>query len=189
VPGSFRRVDAIVLPRYETGKRLEGGPPVITWILIIAGALLAAAALLVKMRTAFKVALAAVGVLILLVGVSTLLPAKSAPAPAAPAASGPAAGTGTSDADKLHTAVGPRIGETIYSPNPEDTATYLWDRITQAANADPTLKFTEKDTRSAGKVTTSITLTFADGSSLTLKDSPIGPSQGLRLDSVQIARP
>lgn len=162
---------------------------VATWILIIAGVLLVVAAFRFKMGRVFRVLLVVVGVLVLLVGITGFLPAKPVPATPPATVSGPAPGGGTTDADKLFAAASPKIRETVYSPNPEDTATYLWDRITASANSMEALRFTEKDTASADKVTTSITLTFADGSSLTLNDSPIGPSQGLRLDGVTIARP
>ncbi len=160
-----------------------------TWILITAGVVLIAAAFGFRLGRVLRVSLVAAGVLVLVAGLTGLMPARPVPAVAPANVSGPAPGVGTTEADRLLAVANPKVGETIYSPNPEDTATYLWDRITASANATEALKFTEKDTASADRVTSSITLSFADGSSLTLRDSPIGPSQGLRLDGVTIARP
>ena len=154
---------------------------VTTWILIIAGALLAAAGLLVKVRPAFKIVLVVVGMLAVLAGLWMLLPGNAIP-------SGPAPGKGTSKADVLYVAARPKIGETVFTPNPEDTASYLWDRIAEAANSDPSLKFTASQTMSGG-VVDSERLVFADGSSLTLQMSSAGGSPALTLESVQIARP
>ena len=152
-----------------------------TWILIIAGALLTAAGLVVRIRPIFKATLAVVGVLVLLAGLWMLLSGNVI-------SFGPAPGKGTSDADMLYTAARPTIGETVFTPDPEDTATYLWDRIAAAANADPGLKFTASQTMSGG-IVDSEKLLFADGSSLTLKMSSAGGSPVLALESVQIARP
>ena len=152
-----------------------------TWILIIAGALLAAAGLLVKVRPAFKIVLVVVGALAVLVGLWMLLPGNAI-------SFGPAPGKGTSKADALYIAASPKIGETVFTPNPEDTAKYLWDRITEAANADSSLKFTASQTTSGG-IVDSEKLVFADGSSLTLRMSSAGGSPVLALESVQIARP
>jgi hypothetical protein len=154
---------------------------VTTWILIIAGALLAAAGLLVRMRPVFKATLAVVGVLVLLAGLWMLVSGNAI-------SFGPAPGKGTSKADTLYTAARPAIGETVFTPNPEDTATYLWDRIAAAANADPGLKFTASETMSGG-IVDSEKLVFADGSSLTLTMSSVGGDPGLTLESVRIARP
>ena len=154
-----------------------------TWILIIVGALLVGAALWVKASPLFRVALGVVGVLIVLAGVWTLLPASFRSNPF-----GPAPGAGTSKADVLYVAARPKIGETVFTPNPEDTATYLWDRIAEAANSDPSLKFTASQTMSGG-VVDSEKLVFADRSSLTLQMSSAGGSPALTLESVQIARP
>ena len=152
-----------------------------TWILIIAGALLAAAGPLVKVRPVFKIVLVVVGVLAVLAGLWMLLPGNAIP-------SGPAPGKGASKADALYLAASPRIGETVFTPNPEDTATYLWNRITEAANVDSSLKFTASQTMSGG-IVDSEKLLFSDGSSLTLKMSSAGGSPVLALESVQIARP
>ena len=154
-----------------------------TWILIIAGALLAVAAFGVRMRPAFKVVLAVVGVAILLAGLWTLLPGSFRSNPF-----GPAPGVGSSKADVLYKAAGPKLGETVFSPNPEDTATYLWDRIAQAANADPGLKFTSSETQSGG-IPDSEKLVFIDGSSLTLRLASAGGTAAVTLQDVEIARP
>ena len=137
--------------------------------------------MLVKVRPAFKIVVVVVGVLAVLAGLWMLLPGDAIPA-------GPAPGKATSKADVLYLAANPTIGETVFTPNPEDTATYLWDRITEAANADSSLKFTASQTTSGG-VVDSEKLLFADGSSLTLKVSSAGGSPALTLESVQIARP
>ena len=134
--------------------------------------------MLVKVRPAFKIVVVVVAVL---AGLWMLLPGDAIPA-------GPAPGKATSKADVLYLAANPRIGETVFTPNPEDTAAYLWDRITEAANADSSLKFTASQTTS-GEVVDSEKLLFADGSSLTLKVSSARGSPALTLESVQIARP
>jgi len=102
--------------------------------------------------------------------------------------SGAAPGTGTSLADRMYTAASPKVGETVFTTNVDDPAKFLMDRFVDAASSDAQLEYTYSDTSSGG-VQDSLTLTFTDGSALTVKMSEVGGGQGLKVDSVNVTQP
>lgn len=102
--------------------------------------------------------------------------------------SGAAPGTGTSLADRMYAAASPKVGETVFTTNVDDPAKFLMDRFVDAASSDAQLAYTYSDTSSGG-VQDSLTLTFTDGSALTVKMSEVGGGQGLKVDGAIIIQP
>jgi hypothetical protein len=101
-----------------------------------------------------------------------------------------APGEGITRADSMVRVVHPRIGETISAPNPDNPEKYLMDRLNDAAGSDRWLQFSQPEfTRSSAGVENSVSLRFADGSTLRFHMSPSrGEGTGLQLVALEIVR-
>lgn len=99
-------------------------------------------------------------------------------------------GAGQSLADSMYVAVHPVSGETMYTDDLDSPKKYLADRINDAVTAHPSWRFPQPTfTGRPNCPAESISFQFADGSVLTLRESPNpGEGTGLRYDSARVVR-